>query len=117
MGEIAPLSPVTCRQLGDARSERADTAWLYTARVQCSEGLAGQTIAIDGLEAFSTDVLVRVQHADGTVETHLLKPVSPSVTLRSANDTRRGIGPYLVLGIRAHCARRQIICCSCWACS
>jgi len=45
------------------------------------------------------DVLVRVQHADSGVETHLLKPVQPTVTLRSAGDTRRGIGAYLYLGI------------------
>jgi hypothetical protein len=46
-----------------------------------------------------TDVLVRVQHADGGVETHVLKPVQPSVTLRAAGETRRGIGAYLYLGI------------------
>jgi hydrogenase/urease accessory protein HupE len=96
---IAPVFPEFCRQLGDARSERAGTAWIYTARVQCSPGLAGKTIAIEGLEAFSTDVLVRVQHAEGSVETHVLKPVSPSVTLRSANDTQRGLGAYLYLGV------------------
>jgi len=96
---IVPVFPETCRQLGDARSERAGTAWLYTARVRCAKGLAGQTIAIEGLEAFTTDVLVRVQHADGGVETHVVKPVEPSVTLRSASDTRRGVGAYLYLGI------------------
>jgi len=96
---IAPVFPDTCSQLGEARSGQAGTAWLYTARVQCSPGLAGQTIAIEGLAAFSTDVLVRVQHAEGSVETHLLKPVSPSVTLRSATDAQRGLGAYLSLGI------------------
>ncbi len=96
--EIAPVFPETCRQLGDARTERAGTAWLSTARIACEQGLAGQTISIDGLEAFSTDVLVRVQHADGDVETHILKPVEPAVTLRSASDTRRGVGAYVILG-------------------
>ncbi len=96
---IVPVFPESCRQLGDARSERAGTAWLYTARVRCAQGLAGQTITIEGLEAFTTDVLVRVQHADGGVETHVVKPVEPSVVLRSASDTRRGVGAYLYLGI------------------
>ena len=96
---IAPVFPGSCRQLGEARSDRAGTAWVFTARLQCKGGLAGQTIGIEGLEAFTTDVLVRVQHADGTVETHVLKPVQPSVTLRSAGDSRRGIGAYLYLGI------------------
>jgi hydrogenase/urease accessory protein HupE len=96
---IAPIFPETCRQLGEARTERAGTAWVFTARLDCQGGLAGRTLAIEGLEAFTTDVLVRVQQADGGVETHLLKPVQPSVTLRSADDLRRGAWAYLYLGI------------------
>ena len=96
---IAPKFPERCRQLGDARSERAGTAWVFTARLECKGGLAGQTIAIEGLEAFATDVLVRVQHADGGVETHVLKPIQAPVTLRDAGDTRRGAWAYLYLGI------------------
>jgi hydrogenase/urease accessory protein HupE len=96
---IAPVFPETCRQIGEARSDRAGTAWVFTARLECKAGLAGQTIAIEGLEAFVTDVLVRVQHADEGVETHVIKPIQPSVTLRAAGDTRRGIGAYLYLGI------------------
>jgi hypothetical protein len=96
---IVPVFPESCRQLGEARRSRAGTAWLFNARVECKGGLAGKAIAIDGLEAFVTDVLVRVQHADGGVETHVLKPVQPSVTLRAAGETRRGIGAYLYLGI------------------
>ena len=83
----------------EARSSRAGTAWVFTARLECKGGLAGQTIAIEGLEAFVTDVLVRVQHTDENVETHVLKPTQPSITLRAAGDTRRGVGAYLYLGI------------------
>jgi hydrogenase/urease accessory protein HupE len=96
---IAPIFPETCRQLGDARTERAGTAWVFTARLECKGGLAGQTLSIEGLEAFTTDVLVRVQKADGRVETHVLKPVLPSVTLRPADDMHRGAWAYLYLGI------------------
>ena len=95
---IVPVFPERCAQVGEARSERAGTAWVYTARIDCPGGLAGQTIAIDGLEAFATDVLVRLQPADGEVETHVLKPASPAVTLRAAGE-RPGIGAYLYLGI------------------
>ena len=100
---IAPVFPETCRQLGEARSDRAGTAWVFTARLECKGGLAGQAIAIEGLEAFVTDVLVRVQHADESVETHVLKPMQPSVTLRAAGEAQRnagrGLGAYLYLGI------------------
>jgi hypothetical protein len=96
---LVPVFPESCRQLGEARSDRAGTAWVFTARLECKGGLAGQTLAVEGLEAFVTDVLVRVQHADGSVETHVLKAVQPQVTLRSAGDTQRGVGAYLYLGI------------------
>jgi hydrogenase/urease accessory protein HupE len=97
--QIAPVFPDDCRQLGEARSERADTAYVSTARIECKTSLAGRTIAIEGLEAFATDVLLRVQHADGAVETHVLKPIEPAATLRAAGDAQRGIGTYLYLGI------------------
>ena len=96
---IVPVFPENCRQVGEARSDRAGTAWVFTATLECRPGLAGRRIGIEGLEAFVTDVLVRVQHADGGVETHVLKPVQPSVQLRAASDTRRGAGVYLYLGI------------------
>jgi len=96
---IVPVFPQACRQLGEARSDRAGTAWVFTAQIECQGGLAGRKVGIEGLEAFVTDVLVRVQHLDAKVETHVLKPVQPWVTLRSPDDARRGAGVYLYLGI------------------
>ena len=97
--QITPVFPAQCRQLGDARTERAGTAWLTTARIVCDQSLAGQVIGIEGLEAFTTDVLLRVQHADGSVETHVLKPIEPSVTLRAKGDVQHGALAYLYLGV------------------
>ena len=96
---IVPVFPERCRQAGQARSARAGTAWVYTAQVECAGGLAGQAIAFEGLSAFATDVLVRVQHADGFVETHVVKPVQPALTLRAGAQAQRGIGAYLYLGV------------------
>jgi hypothetical protein len=96
---IAPVFPAICRLPNEARTERSGTAWVSTARIACEPGLAGHAIGIDGLEAFATDVLVRVQHADGDVETHVLKPADPSITLRSSTNRRRGAGAYVILGI------------------
>jgi hypothetical protein len=96
---IVPVFPENCRQLGEARSSRAGTAWVFTARLECTGGLAGRTIVFEGLEAFVTDVLVRVQRIDGGVETHVVKPLQPSVTLQAAGEARRGAWAYLYLGI------------------
>jgi hydrogenase/urease accessory protein HupE len=97
--QVAPVFPEACRQRGEVRTERLGTAWLSTTRLECPQGLAGQTIAIDGLQAYSTDVLLRVQHLDGSVETHVIKPYEASVTLRSAQGGQHGIAAYLYLGI------------------
>lgn len=96
---IVPVFPDNCRQFREPSSSRAGTAWIFTARLECSGGLAGRTIAFEGLEAFVTDVLVRVQRLDGGVETHVVKPLQPSVTLRAAGAARRGAWAYLYLGI------------------
>ena len=96
---IVPVFPESCRPLGEARSDRAGTAWVFTATLECDGGLAGRRIGIDGLQAFATDVLVRVQHRDGRVETHLLKPARPAVELRASDDGRHGAGAYLALGV------------------
>jgi hydrogenase/urease accessory protein HupE len=96
---LMPVFPETCRQLADARSDRVGTAWLYTAKLECKGGLAGQTITIDGLEAFTTDALLRLQHAGGSVETYVLKPLQPSVTLPATGAAQRGALAYLYLGV------------------
>ena len=44
---------------------QAGGAFIEHGRVRCERGLAGQTIAIDGLDATLTDVLVRIETADG----------------------------------------------------
>jgi hydrogenase/urease accessory protein HupE len=96
---IVPVFPDECRQLGEARQSRAGTAWIFVARLECRGGLAGRTLAFEGLEAFVTDALVRVQSADGSIETHVVKPLQPSVTLQAKGEARRGAWAYLYLGV------------------
>ena len=47
----------------------------------CEGGIEGKAIAIDGLESTITDVIVRLHHSDGRLESHVLKPTNPTVTL------------------------------------
>ena len=101
--QIAAVFPEWCRQAGEAVTERAASAWVSRASIACEQSLTGKTVAIEGLEAYATDVLVRVQHVDGAVETHLVKPTEPAITLRRAGDVRQGAAAYLSLGI-AHIA-------------
>ena len=96
---LTPVFPASCQQASEAGGALEAGAWRYRATIQCDPALGGQTLAIEGLEGFPTDVVVRVQHAGGAVETHLLRPERPSITLGSAAAPRRSAAAYLVLGI------------------
>jgi hydrogenase/urease accessory protein HupE len=63
------------------------------------DGIQGKTLAVDGLESTVTDVIVRVHHADGRLESHLLKPVEPAVTLGARTTGWQRSRMYLRLGI------------------
>jgi hypothetical protein len=103
---IAPALPKECRLAGSGQQRLTPGAVVVRGTLQCEGGIAGKTIAVDGLEATITDVIVRVHHADGRLESHLLKPLNPSVTLgenttgwqRSASYLRLGV-EHIVLGV------------------
>ena len=59
----------------------------------------GEDPEIDGLASTITDVIVRVHHVDGRLESHLLKPVAPSVTLGASTTGWQRSQAYLRLGV------------------
>ena len=98
--QIAPAIPAGCRLVTPDRQQLTPGAMIVRGTLTCPGGLAGKTIAIVGLEATVTDVLVRLHHADGRLESHLLRPATPSVTLGGVTTaTQRAMG-YLRLGIQ-----------------
>jgi hydrogenase/urease accessory protein HupE len=98
--QIAPVIPQGCRLASPDRQQMTPGAVIVRGTLTCAGGLAGRTIAIAGLEATVTDVLVRLHHADGRLESHLLRPVDPSVTLGAATSAgARALG-YLRLGVQ-----------------
>jgi hypothetical protein len=62
--------------------------------------MGGRTITIAGLEATITDVLIRLHHADGRLESHLVRPTSPSVALGGNTTTGQRVTAYLQLGVQ-----------------
>ena len=98
--QIAPVIPKDCRLATSDRQQLSPGADVVRGTLTCPGGLAGKTIEIAGLEATITDVLVRLHHADGRLESHLLRPASPSVTLGGVTTaTERALG-YVQLGIQ-----------------
>jgi hypothetical protein len=74
-------------------------AWLARWSTTCAGGLAGGSIAIDGLAATRTDVLVRIEWADGRVATTRLTPDAPGFEVRGAAGPGEVARTYLALGV------------------
>lgn len=98
--QIAPVMPEGCRLATSDRQPLSPGAVIVRGTLTCAGGLAGKTIEIAGLPATVTDVLVRLHHADGRLESHLLRPATPSVSLGAVTTTaERSLG-YLQLGVQ-----------------
>ena len=96
---IEPRFPDSCRSIGDPTTMHTDRAFLERSRIRCDPGLGGKRIAIRGLEATLTDVLVRVEAVDGTVQTARLTPAAPDFIVPTAPGRLAGARAYLGLGV------------------
>jgi hydrogenase/urease accessory protein HupE len=95
---IAPVIPQECRLDTPGKQQLTPGAVIVRGTLQCRDGIEGKTLTIDGLASTITDVIVRVHHADGRLESHLLKPVNPSVTLGAKTTGWQRSATYLRLG-------------------
>jgi hypothetical protein len=73
----------------------------YVERWQISRpgGLAGQELAIDGIAGGVTDVIVRVEHLDGTSQVDRVLPDKPEFMVKGATGTAEIAWSYLLLGV------------------
>ena len=85
--------------LGEPRGAFVDGAYLERLRVRCPGGLSGHTIRIAGLESTRIDVLARVEHASGAVQSARLFPSNPSFVVEAEPSTWSVARAYTVLGI------------------
>jgi hydrogenase/urease accessory protein HupE len=74
-------------------------AYLERWQVAREGGLTGQAIAIEGLAGGVTDVIVRVERADGTSQMERLLPENPRFTVDAPAGTGEVAWSYLVLGV------------------
>jgi len=98
--QMSPVIPSGCTLSTPDRRQLTVGAVVVRGTLTCPGGLAGKTIVIEGLEGTITDVLVRFRHADGRLESHLLRPINPAVTFGGVSTlTERGFS-YIRLGIQ-----------------
>jgi hydrogenase/urease accessory protein HupE len=96
---IAPVIPDGCRLLTPDRQQITPGSVLVRGTLQCEGGIAGKTLRVAGLEATLTDVLIRIHHADGRLESHLLRPSSATATLGAITTAGGRALSYLRLGV------------------
>jgi hydrogenase/urease accessory protein HupE len=90
-GEAVAASPITSQTLAGA----AVLTWTLRAGA-----LRGQTLRIRGLERTVTDVLVRIEFLDGTSQTNVLRPASPSLIVPERQTMLALARNYVVYGIQ-----------------
>ena len=98
--QLYPIIPKDCSLVIPDHQQLALGAVVVRGTLTCPGGLAGKTIVIDGLQGTITDVLVRLRHTDGRLESYLLHPVSPSVTFGGVTTLASRAFSYVQLGIR-----------------
>jgi hydrogenase/urease accessory protein HupE len=92
--------PADAVPLGEPRGLSAGGAWIERWSIRRAGGLAGQVIAIDGLSATAgTDVLVRLERADGSTQVTRLLPTRPSFVVEAAGTFWSVAATYLALGV------------------
>jgi hypothetical protein len=102
---LSPEMPDGCEVTGDVRLYVLDDLQtprdirLQHANVRCEQPLAGRVFTVAGLERTDTDVLFRIDYADGRSFTHRLVPEQPSVVIPERPGAFDVIGTYTLLGI------------------
>ena len=97
---ISAVLPENCDRAKPPPSVWDGIAYLARWTARCSGGLEGGEIRIDGLDQTSTDVLVRFDFTDGTVESRRLTPGDSSFTVPAIPSRFEVVRTYLVLGFK-----------------
>ncbi len=96
---IYPRLPNSAVEAGERQGAFLSDAYVERWIVRAPAGLAGETIAIDGLPESWTDVLVRIDRLNGETSTTRLTPASPSFEVPAAQGSEQVAAAYLWLGV------------------
>jgi hydrogenase/urease accessory protein HupE len=96
---ITPHLPDNCHVINQPTWTQAGGAFIEHAQVGCERILEGEVLAVDRLDATMTDVLVRIETADGVVRSTRLTPSSPSFVIPAQPGAMMVIRAYVGLGV------------------
>jgi hydrogenase/urease accessory protein HupE len=74
-------------------------AYVERSKLRCAGALVGHELRIDGLEETRTDVLARVEHANGSSQTVRLTPDVPAFRVAAPEGPWQVVKTYFVLGM------------------
>jgi hydrogenase/urease accessory protein HupE len=97
--KISALLPENCDQRSSSQSIWDGTAYVARWTSNCTNGLEGGVVLIDGLDQTSTDVLVRFDFADGANEARRLTPTNPFFIVPSQPNALEVARTYSLLGV------------------
>ena len=104
LGEEARLAiyvelPEGTQDVAAPRSTFNGGAFFERRSIRRDGGLNGHSIAIEGLSAMATDVLVRIESLDGITQTERLSPTKTSFIVQAAPSRWEVAATYMRLGI------------------
>lgn len=91
--------PEGTQQLSPPQGRFLDNAYVERWQIARADGLAGQTLSVEGIAGGVTDVIVRVERLDGTSQVARLLPQEPQFTIEATTGTAQIAWSYLVLGV------------------
>jgi hypothetical protein len=98
--DLQPVFPSSLAPFGPPSNHDLPGAMIQYSTYQAEEGaLVGETITIEGLSATQIDVMVRINFADGTTQSAILRPAAPSFTVPSPGSRGEIAWIYMRLGV------------------
>lgn len=98
--ELRPVLPASCRPVTDAIVEPVPQGMVERQVVDCEGGLAGTTVRIEGTTEVPTDVVARVELADGRSISAVLREGDRELVIPAAEVAGAVTSTYLRLGVR-----------------
>ena len=98
--QVAPVLPANCQSLGpQQRAMQGGEALEARWAVQCESGLAGQELAVTGLDGSGINVVIRIEALDGEVASGIVEVGAPRFTVPVRASAPQRFGEYLGLGL------------------
>ena len=97
--KLKPIFPEFCDQVVSPTFSSVSGATLQKWAIKCSRSLRGSSIAVRGLEATLTDVLVRFQSLEGDIFVGRLIPSASSMIIPTDPSLSSLVVTYFLLGL------------------